>query len=123
MDEIGRTQISAARPKTLFTLVRGTTSPASAAVVRDHCRENSRVELRREKSDPLAISVWLLCPSLRGLVQTRKRIGDVPEDIAAALLPADDRGAIVVGRGTVKAVYAPARDEAVVTVEIEPLRR
>ena len=123
MSETERTQISAARPKTLFTLVRGTTSPASAAVVRDHCRENSRVELRREKSDPSAISVWLLCPSLRGLVQTRKRIGDVPEDIAAELLPADDRDAIVVARGTVKAVYAPARDEAVVTVEIEPLRR
>jgi hypothetical protein len=79
MSETGRTPISAAR-KTLFTLVRGTTSPASAAVVRNHCRENSRVELRREKSDPSAISVWLLCPSLRGLVQTRKRIGDVPED-------------------------------------------
>ena len=41
---------------------------------------------------------------------------DVPEDIAAELLPADDRDAIVVARGTVKAVYAPARDEAVVTV-------
>ena len=67
------------------------------------------------------ISVWLLCPSLRGLVHTRKRIGDVPEDVAAALLPGDDRDAIVVARGTVKAVYAPARDEAVVTVEIEPL--
>ena len=119
--EIERTGISAPRPEKLFTLVRGTTSPGSAAIVRDHCRENSRVELRRDKSDPSSISVWLLCPSLRGLVHTRKRIGDVPEDVAAALLPGDDRDAIVVARGTVKAVYAPARDEAVVTVEIEPL--
>jgi len=123
MGEIERTDRPAPRPKKLFTLVRGTTSPGSAAIVRDHCRENSRVELRRDKSDPSAISVWLLCPSLRGLVQTRKRIGDVPDDIAAALLPANDRDAIVVARGTVKAVYAPARDEAVVTVEIEPLPR
>jgi hypothetical protein len=123
MSEIERTEISAPRPKTLFTLVRGTTSPASAAIVRDHCREKSRVELRREKADPAAISVWLLCPCLRGLVQTRKKIGDVPEDIAAALLPADDGHAIVVARGTVRAVYAPARDEAAVTVEIEPLPR
>ena len=109
MSGIGRTQISAARPKTLFTLVCGTTSPARAAVVRDHCRENSLVELRREKFDSSAISVWLLCPLFRGLVQTGKRIGDVPADIAAELLPEDDRDAIVVARGTVKAVYAPAR--------------
>jgi len=66
--EIERTGISAPRPEKLFTLVRGTTSPGSAAIVRDHCRENSRVELRRDKSDPSSISVWLLCPSLRGLV-------------------------------------------------------
>jgi len=58
-----------------------------------------------------------------GIVKTRKKIGDVPEDVAAALLPADDKDAVVVARGTVKTVYAPARDEAVVTVEIEPVRR
>jgi len=121
MVNIHQTETSAPRPSRLFTLVRGTTSPASAAIVRAHCRENSRVELRREKSDPSAIGVWLLCPSLMGLVKTRKKIGDVPEDVAAALLPASDWDAIVVAHGTVKTVYAPARDEAVVTVEIEPL--
>lgn len=113
---------TALRPQTLFTLVRGTTSPAVAEVIRNHCRENSQVELRRDKSDPSAIEVWLLCPALKGLVQTRKRIGDVPEDVAAALLPADDNDADVVARGTVKTVYAPSREEAVVTVEIKPLR-
>jgi len=121
--KIEQGQTSAAPLKTLFTLVRGTTIPATAEIVRSYCRENSRVELRREKSNPSAIAVWLLCPTLMGIVKTRKKIGDVPEDVAAALLPADDKDAVVVARGTVKTVYAPARDEAVVTVEIEPVRR
>ena len=121
MGNNGRSATSAPVTTRLFTLVRGTTSPASAAIVRTHCREGSRVELRREKSHPSTIGVWLLCPSLMSLLNVRKRIGDVPDDVAAVLLPADDDDAIVVARGTVRTVYAPAPDEAVVTIEIEPL--
>ena len=47
----------------------------------------------------------------------------MPDEVAAALLAADDLDAIVVARGTLKAVYTLAPDEAVVTVEIEPLPR
>ena len=121
MGDAGPTETSAPPPKRLFTLVRGTTTPPTAAIVRRYCRESSRVELKREKSDQSAIGVWLLCPSLMGLVQVRKKIGDVPADVAAALLPEDDRDAIVVARGAVKTVYAPAAHEAVVTIEVEPL--
>ena len=120
MSSIEQRDTSAPRPRTVFTLVRGTTNPASAKVVRSHCRENSRVELRRDRSDSSAIAVWLLCPAFMGLVRTRKKIGDVPADIADALLPADDKNAVIVAHGTVKSVYAPADDEAAVTVEIEP---
>lgn len=115
-------ETSAPQGAKLFTLVRGTTSPATAAIVRTYCREKSRVELRRENSDPSSIGVWLLCPSLMGLLKVKKKIGDVPEDVARALLPADDKDARVVARGTVRTVYAPVPEEAVVTIEIEPLR-
>jgi len=119
--DVGKSETAPA-PATLFTLVRGTTTEADAAVVRAHCRENSRVELRREDSDPSTIGVWLLCPSMMGLLKVRKRIGHVPDDIASTLLPGRDKDSIVVAHGTVRTVYAPvARDEAVVTVEIEPL--
>jgi hypothetical protein len=57
-----------------------------------------------------------------GLLKVKKKIGDVPEDVARALLPADDKDARVVARGTVRTVYAPVPEEAVVTIEIEPLR-
>jgi hypothetical protein len=57
-----------------------------------------------------------------GLLKVRKKIGDVPEDVARALLPADDKDTSVVALGTVRAVYAPVPNEAVVTIEIEPLR-
>ena len=122
MERTPTTDTSAPSGARLFTLVRGTTSPATAAIVRTHCHERSRVELRREKSDPSSIGVWLLCPSLMGLLKVSKKIGDVPEDVARALLPADDKDTSVVALGTVRAVYAPVPDEAVVTIEIEPLR-
>lgn len=119
MSGVADRKTSPSPPRTVFTLVRGTTNPASAAIVRTHCRENSRVELRRDEFDPSAIAVWLSCPALMGLVRTRKKIGDVPADIADALVPGDDKDAVAVAHGTVKTVYAPAGHEAVVTVEIE----
>jgi hypothetical protein len=50
-----------------------------------------------------------------------KRIGHVPEEAAASLLPHLDKGSAAIADGKVKRVYAPAgRDEAVVVVEITP---
>jgi len=111
--------------RTIFTILGGTTIPERAAIVRAHCREGSRVELRRRNAaedDDACIDVWLECRSLVGFIKAWKKIGHVPLDTAAALLPDDDANAAVVAYGTVKAVYAPeGRDEAVVSVEISPL--
>ena len=116
--------ISAPTPNSVFTIVGGTTIPDHAEIVRTHCREGSTVELRRDDDDPDAqsgISVWLLCPSLLGLLSVRKKIGHVPVETADLLEPLLDESATVVARGTVRTVYAPiGRDEAVVTVEITP---
>lgn len=113
------------RGHTTFTILGGTTIPDRAAIVREDCREGSRVELRRPKDaaigDSTCIHVWLECSSLLGLVKVWKQIGHVPVETAAALLPTGDANSSVVAHGTVKSVYAPAgRDEAVVTVEIDP---
>jgi hypothetical protein len=115
------------REHTLFTIVGGTTIPDRAAIVRAHCREGSRVELRRPKgrdAESQCIDVWLECNALMGLIKVWKMIGHVPADTAEALLPDDDANLMVVAYGTVKAAYAPAgRDEAAVTVEIRPVQR
>ncbi len=111
--------------KTIFTILGGTTIPERAATVRAHCREGSHVELRRQtdaKGDGSRIDVWLECRSLVGFIKAWKKIGHVPLDTAAALLPADDANSTVVAYGTVKSVYAPeGRGEAAVSVEISPL--
>jgi hypothetical protein len=115
------------RDNTIFTILGGTTIPDRAVIVREYCREGSRVELRRPREsieDDACIYVWLECSSLFGLVKVWKKIGHVPVETAAALLPATDANSSVVAYGKVKAVYAPAgRDEAAVTVEIHPLPR
>lgn len=109
-----------------FTIVVGTTIPDRAEIVRTHCREGSIVELRRlghgRHNGPkaeTAISVWLQCPSLLGLVLVRKKIGYVPVETAEQWVPVMDESATRVARGIVRTVYAPVgRDEAVLTVEI-----
>ena len=112
---------------TIFTIVGGTTIPDRAALVREHCREGSSVELRRDDPgrddrDPSPIGVWLECRALLGLLKTHKKIGHVPQETADTLLAIADVSPTVVARGTVKTVYAPRdRDEAVVTVEIQPV--
>lgn len=111
----------------IFTILGGTTIPDRAAVVRAECREGSRVELRRQlagEANAARIDVWLECRSLLGLVKAWKKIGHVPDETAAAILPSSEQGSTVVAYGTVRTVYAPAgRDEAVVTVEIRPQLR
>ena len=108
----------------IFTILGGTTIPDRAAIVRDECREGSRVELRPsgqvgEKGS--RIDVWLECRSFGGLVRTWKKIGHVPDETAAALRRSGDDKSATIARGTVKSIYAPlGRDEAVVTVEIRP---
>jgi len=108
-----------------FTIVGGTTVPERAAIVREHCREGSPVELRREKppTEPSrGIGVWLQCPRMFGLVPTWKKIGYLPEDFAASLAPASDASETLVARGRVRTIYAPVnRDEAVVSVEVLPV--
>ncbi len=108
----------------VFTILGGTTIPDRAAIVREHCFEGSRVELRREAGSTNRsprISVWLQCRSLLGLMKAWKRIGEVPAETAVTLLELVGKSPTVVGYGTVKAVYAPVdREEAVVTVDIEP---
>jgi hypothetical protein len=112
--------------KSVFTILGGTTIPDRATIVRAECREGSHVELRRRgeaDADSARIDAWLQCRSPLGLFKTWKKIGYVPDETAAALLPVSDKNASVVARGTVKAVYAPTgRDGAVVTVEIRPRR-
>jgi hypothetical protein len=74
--------------------VGGTTVPERAAIVREHCREGSPVELRREQppTEPSrGIGVWLQCFRLFGLVPVWKKIGYLPEDIAQSLPPAAER--------------------------------
>lgn len=111
-------------PRSIFTIVGGTTIPDRAAIVRAECREGSHIELRRQDerdADSERMNVWLECRSLLGLLKTWKKIGYVPMETAAALSPISDESATVVAYGTVKSVYAPnGRDEAVVTVEITP---
>jgi hypothetical protein len=113
--------------KSIFTILGGTTIPDRAAIIRAECCENSRVELRRPADldgGGSRIDVWLECRSLLGLVKAWKRIGHVPDETAAVLLPLTDESETVVAYGTVKTVYAPVgRDEAVVTVEITPQAR
>jgi hypothetical protein len=108
----------------IFTLLGGTTIPERAAIVRAECHEGSHVELRKRDENDSRIDVWLACrPRLR-LVKVWKRIGHVPDETAASLLPFVDKDASVIALGTVKAVYVPeSRDEAVVTVEIKPQSR
>ena len=125
------TELSAIGPaqfdRSVFTILGGTTIPERAAIVRAECREGSHIELRRQDeadTDGERISVWLECRSLLGLLKTWKKIGYVPDETAAALVPISDENATVVAHGTVKAVYAPiGRDEAVVTVELRPQMR
>jgi hypothetical protein len=111
----------------IFTIVGGTTIPDRAALVREHCREGSPVELRRDDPnsddrDPSPIGVWLECRALLGLLKTHRKIGHVPQETAETLLAIADESPTVVARGTVRTVYAPRdRDEAVVTVEIQPV--
>ena len=108
----------------IFTILGGTTIPDHAAIVRAGCREGSIVELRRQEPSGLRgsrIDVWLECRSLLGLVKAWKKIGFVPDETAAAIVPTREEGSAVVAYGTVQTVYAPAdRDEAAVTVEIRP---
>ena len=112
---------------TIFTIVGGTTIPDRAALVREHCREGSSVELRRDDHgrddrDPSPIGVWLECRALLGLLKIHRKIGHVPQETADTLLAIADLSPTVVAHGTVKTVYAPRdRDEAVVTVEIQPV--
>jgi hypothetical protein len=110
--------------KSIFTILGGTTIPDRAAIVRAECREGSLVELRTPEdvdANSSRIDVWLECRSLLGLVKAWKKIGHVPDEAAAALLPVGEERRHVVAYGTVKSIYAPAgRDEAVVTVEIRP---
>ena len=107
--------------KPLFTIIGGTTIPDRAAIVRDHCREGSEVELRRDPDDSSSIGVWLPCPMLKGLLTSWRKIGEVPLDTGDALLAPDDASSTVVARGIVRTVYAPVgRGEAVVTVESRP---
>lgn len=114
-------------PLSLFTVVAGTAMPDHAEIVRTHCRQGASVELRRARSHdlpapPLAISVWLPCRSLMGLLSVRKKIGYVPAETAELLEPLLDERARIVAHGKVKTVYAPVgRDEAVVTVEVVSL--
>ena len=111
----------------IFTILGGTTVPDHAAIVRAECHEGSRVELRMQKADDAndtRIDVWLECRSLLGLVTAWKKIGHVPDETAASILPISEQNSTVVAHGTVKTVYAPAgRDEAAVTVEIKPQPR
>jgi hypothetical protein len=108
--------------KSLVTILGGTTIPDRAAIVRAECREGSRVELRRHEAGVAGgtrIDVWLECRSLLGLMKTWKKIGHVPDQTAAAILPICEPKSTVVAYGTVRTVYAPAgRDEAAVTIEI-----
>ena len=110
--------------KAIFTILGGTTIPDRAAVVRTECREGSRVELRRQEGvDPAGsgIDVWLECKAMLGLVKAWKKIGHVPEEVAAELPPNGDISSSVVAYGRVKSMYAPmGLDEAVVAVEIGP---
>lgn len=110
-----------AADRSILTILGGTTVPDRAAIVRAECREGARVELRRGTAHGPQIDVWLECrPRLR-LMKAWKKIGHVPEETAAALLPLAGQGSSVVAQGAVRAVYAPAgRDEAVVSVEIRP---
>ena len=115
-------QASTRLDKSLFTILGGTTIPDHAAIVRAECREGSRVEMRRQENvDSVGerIDVWLECRSLLGLVKAWKKIGHVPDQTAATILPIGEPNSTVVAYGTVRTVYAPAgRDEAAVTVEI-----
>jgi len=115
---------SAPVPNPYFTIVGGTTVPERAAIVREHCREGSPVELRREKppTEPSrGIGVWLQCPRVFGLVPAWKKIGYLPEDFAGSLAPASDASETIVARGRVRTIYAPVnRGEAVVSVEVLP---
>jgi len=108
----------------VFTIVGGTTLPDRAAVVRDHCREGSRVELRRPPQSGSAaerIDVWLQCKPRLGLIPVWKQIGHVPVEAASRLVRAEDATADIVAYGTVRAVYAPVgREEAVVSVALRP---
>lgn len=108
----------------IFTILGGTTIPDRAAIVRSECREGSRVELRtsEEAADVIPrVDVWLECRTLLGLVKAWKKIGHVPDEAAAALIQTGTGPSMVVGHGTVRSIYAPAgRDEAAVTVEINP---
>lgn len=110
----------------VFTILGGTTIPDRASIVRAECREGSHVELRSahvaEAGGP-RIDVWLACRPRLGLMKTWKKIGHVPDETAAALMPMGGQASGVLACGTVRAVYAPpGRDEAVVTVEIRPHR-
>ena len=111
---------------TVFTILGGTTIPDRAAVVRADCRAGSNVELRRQDesdSPPGSIDVWLECNALLGLLTVWKKIGHVPYETAAQLMPPGDASSTVVAYGKVKTVYAPAgRDEAVVSVELSPAK-
>lgn len=105
----------------IFTILGGTTIPDRAAIVRAECREGSRVELRRRGQVGSQIDVWLECRPRLPLMKVWKMIGHVPEATAATLWPLGDPGSAVIAHGTVRTVYAPAgRDEAAVTVEIQP---
>ena len=121
---------AAALDRSIFTIIGGTTVPDRAALVRAECHEGSRVELRRAPRAPArarveppasGLDVWLECRAVLGLVRAWKKIGHVPDDLAAELLAGTDASPAVVAHGVVKSVYAPVgRDEAVVTVEIGP---
>jgi HIRAN domain len=103
-------------------IVAGTGFEGRASIIRNHCSNGQRVELRREPSnrhDPNAIAVYIEAPRLFGLLgKGLRQIGYIKAPAAGGLSKRMDEGLKV--EATVASFYAPPdRDHPRVSLNLE----
>ena len=79
-----------------------------AALIRRHCNERSRFELRREPNNPHdanAVGVYMAIPGFLGLGRRMVQIGHLKAPFAARIAPKMDAGTKVAA--TLASYYAP----------------
>ena len=103
-------------------IVAGTGFEGRASIIRNHCRNGQRVELRRQPSnrhDPNAIAVYIEAPRFFGLFgKGLRQIGYIKAPAAGGLAKRMDDGLVIQAR--VSSFYAPpGREHPRVSLDLE----
>ena len=111
------------KTKGVRAIVTGIGFEGRADRIRRHCREGMPLQLRREPNnvhDKDAITVYMQCSRLFGLLKSWESMGYIKAARADGLAPKLDSGSYTVTSATVVSFYAPVgRDHPRVSVQIE----